>query len=127
VTALTADELLAIAERILGHPAEVRDRGLLDSAAGRPTVIVFGREAYPGPHDKAAALLHSLVRNHPLVDGNKRLGWVGARAQLRLAGTDTPLTEGEAYELVIAVATGLIDDVAKIAAKLRGDDPRRRA
>jgi death-on-curing protein len=121
VTSLTADELLAIAERILGHPAEIRDRGLLESAAGRPTVTVFGQDAYPSPYDKAAALLHSLVRNHALVDGNKRLGWVAARTLLQLAGADTPLAEDEAYELVMAIATGELDDLGAIAARLRGE------
>jgi death-on-curing protein len=71
--ALTGEDLLVIAGRILGRPPEVRDRGLLESAAGCPTATVFGEDAYPGPYEKAAALLHSCIRNHPLVDGNKQL------------------------------------------------------
>ena len=52
----------------------VRDWGLLESAVHRPQSIVFGQEVYPDVHTKAAALLESLTRNHPLIDGNKRLG-----------------------------------------------------
>ena len=70
---LDHEDLLHIAERALGVPAVVRDHGLLESALGRPRATAFGVDAYPGIHEKAAALLHSLTRNHALVDGNKRL------------------------------------------------------
>ena len=71
---LTAEDLLSIAEEVLGTSA-VRDVGLLDSAAHRPQASVFGQDAYPTIHEKAAALLDAVVRHHALVDGNKRLGW----------------------------------------------------
>ena len=76
---LDLDDLLAAAEAAVGHRPEVRDYGLLESALARPQTTVFGADAYPDIHRKAAALLHSLVRNHALVDGNKRLGWVAVR------------------------------------------------
>src|SRR5215210_4058953 len=55
--------------------AAVRDIGLLDTAAHRPRATAFGQDAYPTLHQKAAALLDAVLRNHALVDGNKRLGW----------------------------------------------------
>jgi death-on-curing protein len=70
---LDLDDLLAAAEAAVGRAPEVRDYGLLESALARPQSTVFGEDAYPGLHEKAAALLHSLVSNHALIDGNKRL------------------------------------------------------
>lgn len=92
----------------LGVP-EVRDLGLLDSAAHRPQVSLMGQDAYSSLHDKAAVLLESLVRNHPLVDGNKRLGWTATFVFYGLNGYDLAAPEDEAYDLVIAVSTGSID------------------
>jgi death on curing protein len=74
---LTLSELLHIAGRALGSEAEVRDYGLLESAAARPQASAFGGDAYPDLDAKAAALLHSLARNHALVDGNTRLALAG--------------------------------------------------
>jgi len=71
---LDVEDLLHIAERATGAPVEVRDIGLLEAAAARPRASAFGADAYPTLHHKAAALLHSIVKNHALVDGNKRLG-----------------------------------------------------
>lgn len=71
---LTLDDLLTLCLDLQIGP--VRDVGLLDSAAHRPTTTLFGADAYPGLPLKAAVLMESLVRNHPLVDGNKRLGWL---------------------------------------------------
>ena len=76
----------------------VRDVGLLDSAVHRPQASVFGVDAYPNIDEKAAALLESLVRNHTLIDGNKRLGW--------LAIVVFYAPDDEAYDLVIAMASG---------------------
>jgi hypothetical protein len=69
---LNLDDLLVVVDDLNVDP--VRDVGLLDSAAHRPTTHVWGREAYPSLDEKAAALLESLVGNHALVDSNKRLG-----------------------------------------------------
>ncbi len=72
---LDLDDLLEIARRAVGDEVKVRDYGLLESALARPRASVFGQDAYPDLHLKAAALLHSLARNRALVDGNKRLSW----------------------------------------------------
>ena len=70
---LLLEDLLHIAERTLPTAPVVRDYGLLESALGRPQATAFGADAYADIHEKAAALLHSLARNHALVDGNKHL------------------------------------------------------
>ena len=71
---LDIDDLLAAAQAVLGHPPEVRDIGILEAAVARTRASAHGVDAYPDLHAKAAALLHSLVVGHALVDGNKRLG-----------------------------------------------------
>ena len=115
---LDLSDLIAAARSYLGHEPEVRDWGLLDSALARPQASVFGDDAYPQLPQKAAALLHSLARNHALIDGNKRLAWVSTRLFLILNGADlrTPsVDEGERF--VVAIAAGELD-VEKIAATL---------
>lgn len=87
----------------------VRDPGLLDSAAHRPQTSVFGEDAYPTLDEKAAVLLESIVRNHPLVDGNKRLGWLSAVVLYGLNGVVLDAPEDDAYDLVIGIAEGRID------------------
>jgi death on curing protein len=72
---LELEDLLAAAEAALAGPPSVRDIGLLQAAATRPRASV-GDDAYPDLDHKAAALLHSLVTGHPLVDGTKRLVWL---------------------------------------------------
>ncbi|HIZ38177.1 MAG TPA: type II toxin-antitoxin system death-on-curing family toxin [Candidatus Ruania gallistercoris] len=101
---LTLDDLLALAEDLGVN--EVRDVGLLDAAAHRPTSVLWGREAYPSLHHKAAVLLESITRNHPLIDGNKRLGWMAVFVFYGLNDYDLAAPEDAAYDLVIAVATG---------------------
>lgn len=117
---LHVEDLLAAAARGTGMNVEVRDYGLLESAAHRPQATVFGVEAYPSIHEKAAALLHSLARNHPLVDGNKRMAWTSCAlfyAMNDLSILDAP--QEDAFDLVVGVACGEID-VPKIAETLRG-------
>jgi death on curing protein len=80
------DEILAIARKVNGTEHSVRDMGLLVSAIERPRTNVFGVEMYPTVHEKAAALLHSVARNHALIDGNKRTAWLAMRVFLRLNG-----------------------------------------
>jgi death on curing protein len=77
---LTLPELLHVAERTLGGEPLVRDIGLLESVLARPRASAFGADAYPDLNSKAAALLHSLARNHALADGNKRLALAGVIA-----------------------------------------------
>lgn len=112
---LDLEDLLIITKIFRWGP--VRDHGLLESAAHRPTTTVFGEDAYPDVHTKAAALLESLVRNHALVDGNKRLGWAATFMFYRLNGHLLDAPENPAYDLVIATAEGKLD-VAGIAATL---------
>lgn len=123
---LTLSELLHVAERTLGPDVPVRDHGLLESALARPQATAFGVDAYEGLEEKAAALLHSLARNHALVDGNKRLALAGTIAFLGLNGRRLTLTNDEAYTLIMDVASGQLDDVPDIAERLRQrSEPRR--
>ena len=115
---LTVEQALRIARIAVGGPIELRDVGLLESAVHRPRASVLGRDAYPDLFSKAAALLHSLAGNHPLVDGNKRLAWLATYVFLAKNGTIVDADEDAAYEFVMAVAGGSIDDVGEIAAIL---------
>jgi death-on-curing protein len=122
---LDLDDLLHIAAALLPS-VDVRDIGLLESALARPQASAFGSDAYPELHTKAAALLHSVARNHGLVDGNKRLALAATIAFLGINGWRLTLTNDEAYELVVAVASGELDDLQAIADSLRtGSQPRR--
>jgi death-on-curing protein len=112
---LELDDLLVAASAFLGRRPEVRDYGLLESALARPQASVFGEDAYPTLHEKAVALLDSLVNNHALVDGNKRLGWVATRLFYGLNGYTVVGSEDDKFSLVIAVATGELDTVSKTA------------
>lgn len=115
---LDVEALLALADLAVGAPAQVRDLGLLSSAAARPQSGFGDFEAYPSLFDKTAALLHSLVRNHALVDGNKRLGWTAAVVFCDINGTWIEAPDDDAYDLVIAVAEGRMD-VPEIAQSLQ--------
>lgn len=117
---LTLAQLLDLATLATGSHPEVRELGLLESATLRPQATVFGQDAYPDLLTKAAALLHSLVNNHPLVDGNKRLGWLACYVFMEWNGVILDPTEDDAYNLVIAVAEGKLDEVDDIARVLGG-------
>ena len=116
---LTLDDVLAAAEAHLGYPAEVGDYGLLESAIARPQATVFGENAYPTIHEKAAALLQSLATNHALIDGNKRTAFVATALFYALNGHHVRGgVEDELFDLVIAVATRNLDTVQTIAVQL---------
>ncbi|QYG95282.1 type II toxin-antitoxin system death-on-curing family toxin [Iamia sp. SCSIO 61187] len=115
---LTIEEVLHIASRVLGGEVPVRDLGLIESAVARPQATVFGEDAYPSIHEKAAALLHSIVQNHALVDGNKRLGLAATSVFYAVNGHRMVGTNDEAYNLVIAVARGELREIADIAPRL---------
>ena len=122
---LDLDDLLHIAGMVLPS-LDVRDIGLLESALARPQASAFGSEAYPELHTKAAALLHSVASNHGLVDGNKRLALAATIAFLGINGWRLTLTNDEAYDLVIAISSGELDDLHAITNSLRtGSQPRR--
>ncbi len=122
---LSLDDLLRIARAAIAAEVVVRDAGLLESALARPRTTVFGDDAYPGLHLKAAALLHSLARNHPLLDGNKRLAWAATAVFLGINGHRVVAGQDEVVDLVIAVAAGSLQDLEKIAEELAGWSPGR--
>jgi death on curing protein len=97
----------------------VRDIGLLEAACARPRATAFGADAYPTLPMKAAALLHSLGRNHALADGNKRLAWLATVVFLDLNGHHVALADDDAFSLVVGVAEGRVD-VEEIAEHLVG-------
>ena len=116
---LDLEDLLDIARAAVGGDPAVRDYGLLESALARPRASVFGQDAYPDLHLKAAALFQSIARNHALVDGNKRLAWTACRTFLAINGQWISASEDDRFELVIRVATGALPDLDKIADQLR--------
>jgi death-on-curing protein len=121
---LTMPELLHVAERTLGPDVPVRDHGLLESALARPRATAGGVDAYPDLEHKAAALLHSLARNHALIDGTKRLALAATIAFLGVNGRRLTLSNDEAYTLVMDVAAGHLDDVTSIAKPIQaGTEP----
>jgi len=115
---LTLAELLRVADRAINGEVVVRDYGLLESALGRPKATAFGEDAYATIDLKAAALLHSLASNHALADGNKRLALAGVIAFYGMNGYRLMLTNEAAYELVMRVAKGDLDEVTEIATLL---------
>lgn len=115
---LSLAEVLYIGERVLGGSVPMRDIGLLQSELARPQASAFGADAYISLEDKAAALVQSIVRNHALVDGNKRLGLAATIAFLGLNGRRPTLSNDEAYDLVIGVSVGDLNDVFAIAARI---------
>jgi death on curing protein len=104
---LDLEDLLALTRALGAGP--VRDLGLLEAACARPRSSAFGEEAYPTLVGKAAALLHSVARNHALVDGNKRLAWLAAVVFLDLNGHEVTLPDDEAFDLVMGVAEGRLE------------------
>jgi death-on-curing protein len=113
---LDLEDLLALVRALGTGP--VRDVGLLVSGAGRPQAGAFGEDAYPTLSLKAAALLHSLARNHALVDGNERLSWLATVVFLALNGHAPKIGDDDAFQLVMDVAAGAAD-VEDIADRLR--------
>ncbi|MCA0178282.1 MAG: type II toxin-antitoxin system death-on-curing family toxin [Actinobacteria bacterium] len=113
---LSVEDLLRIADGVVDGQVVVRELGLLASAAHRPQTTVFGADAYPSLAEKAAALMHSLARNHPLIDGNKRLAWAATRIFCLLNGEDLRYVSIDAAEeFVLSVARGdlEVEDIAE--------------
>lgn len=123
---LDLDDLLDLAAALLDQDPPIRDVGLLGSAAARPQTSVGGADAYPDLWTKAAALLDSIVNNHALVDGNKRLGWLATAVFLHLNDIDVSVAENDdVYRLVMDVAGGQ-HTVPDIAERLRQLTHRKR-
>ncbi|WP_438387614.1 type II toxin-antitoxin system death-on-curing family toxin [Actinopolyspora saharensis] len=104
--ALDVVDVLEIARATLTNPPTVRDHGLLESAIERPHTSVFGQDAYPVLHMKAATLLHSSATNHALVDGKKRTAWTTTMVFPELNGHPLvePLDTDKAEDLVCRTA-----------------------
>lgn len=115
---LTADQVQQYNAHFVG-PNALRDYGLLDGAVMRPQSSAFGEDAFPTLHEKAAALLHGLARNHPFLDGNKRTAWAATYAFLLINGQQPTLGDDEVISLTIDTAEGLMD-IPAIAARLKG-------
>jgi death-on-curing protein len=123
---LTVDELIYMSEQlpnsdkihtIVQGKRKVRDMGLLEAAVGRPMQTVFGEDAYPTPQEKAAALLHSLARNHPFADGNKRTATIAVIFMLAVNGLHVNWDAHEALAQIMDMAEGK-QDVTDFAAWL---------
>ena len=113
---LDLDDLIDLARVLLGEPPPIRDVGLLASAVARPQATVGGEDAYPTVWLKAAALLQSVVGNHALVDGNKRLGWLSVAVFLEINDVSVAAASNDdVYELVMEVARQQLslDDIAE--------------
>ena len=116
---LDLDDVVGLAVALLGDPAPIREIGLLGSAVARPQTTAFGEDAYPDIWTKAAALLHSIVQNHALVDGNKRLGWLATAVFLEINGVKiSKASNDDVYDLVVEVAAGQ-PTIEAIAERLR--------
>jgi death on curing protein len=84
----------------------VRDHGLFASCVERAAVTLYGQDAYPSLEHKAAAILESLIKNHPMIDGNKRSGWLSANMFLELNTVDVDCSLDDAFDFILAIATG---------------------
>lgn len=103
---LDIEDALQVVDRYGFH---IRDVGLLASALARPATTVMGAEAYPELSLKAAALLESVARFHPLLDGNKRTAWTLMVLLLWVNGYRHDFTTDQGFELVVGVAAGTVE------------------
>ncbi|SEI07785.1 MULTISPECIES: type II toxin-antitoxin system death-on-curing family toxin [unclassified Leifsonia] len=117
---MTLEESLLVIKAVHGgEPLNyLRDTVLLRSALERPAATLFGRDAYPDVYAKGAALLHSILRNHALLDGNKRTGWILCVLFFQLNGYEEHYDEDAMFTVVLAIAAGEIEEVGEIAQQL---------
>jgi death-on-curing protein len=116
---LELEDVVALAAILFGDPPPIRDIGLLGSAVARPRTSAFGEDAYPDILTKAAALLQSIVNNHALIDGNKRLGWLSTAVFLEVNGMRAlRISNDDVYDFVIWVAA-TSPAIEEIVARLR--------
>lgn len=112
---LSVEDLVVLAEAILGQAPVLRDPGLLAAAAARPGAVLFGQTAYPTLFGKASALLFSICQNHALLDGNKRLAWAAAVTFLALNGVAIPDIDVDATEtFMLAIEKSEVTEVSQI-------------
>lgn len=111
---LTLSELIFINGRLLANEKlmtgkqKVRDVDLLDAAVQRPAASAFGADAYPTLAEKAAALLHSVARNHPFTDGNKRTAAVATVFMFAVNGQRVIWDQPEALEIILQTAANQV-------------------
>ena len=116
---LELDDVIELAAALLGDPPPIRDLGLVGSAVARPQTTLFGQDAYPDLWSKAAALLQSIVNNHALIDGNKRLGWLATAVFLEINGREISRADNnDVYEFVLNIATNN-PPIEQIATRLK--------
>ena len=111
-TWIRKDVVLAIHRRLLAEhwgTEGLRDDGLLDSELAKPITLLADSEDRPDLNDLAAAYVHGIVKNHPFVDGNKRVGYVVCRTFLNLNGADMEATQEEKYSILLKLAEGTIN------------------
>ena len=123
---LNLDDVLDLCRKLLGDPPPVRDIGLLGSAVARPQTTLGEEDAYPTITEKAAALLQSLVINHALIDGNKRLGWLATAVFLEINDFSVAhVPNDDVYELVMHVASNNppLSDIVQRLRAMTGENP----
>jgi len=108
-------EVVVVALSGLGF--HVRDLGLLDSALVRAQTRLYGQDAYPTLSLKAAAIVHSVINNHPMVGGNKRSAWVILNFFLVKNNRALSATQDEAYSFIMSITEKRIE-LEEIAAWL---------
>jgi death on curing protein len=106
---LDIDEVLRLHLLEVGDGVGLRDRNLLEAAVERPRQSAFGEDAYPTLESKAGALLDSLARNHPFLDGNKRIAVLASFVFLEINGFEVETTNDEVVETVLALIVREID------------------
>jgi len=109
---ISVEQLLRLHERQIrafGGSHGVRDGGGLESAAARPQMTFGGEDLYPDAASKAAALLHSIVMNHPFIDGNKRAGAMAAELFLIVNDVELTASDDEMLDVTLAVARGELE------------------
>lgn len=115
---LTVEDICGFNEAFVG-PGQLRDLGLLESAVMRPQQALVAGDLYPDLHSKAAALVHSLIGNHPFVDGDKRTAMASALVFHGLNGWRLAPTEAQLIHLALDIASGEFN-VAEITAAFKG-------
>jgi death on curing protein len=106
------DEVIAVHEILIerfGRIKGVRDNTALESALGRPLQTFDGRRLYPTIIDQAAALFESMIRNHPFIDGNKRVAYAMLLAVLAMGELDLPTSQKDMYDFILSSAEGTLD------------------
>ena len=108
---LSKPQILLLHEQLLeatGGSSGLRDEGMLDSALNAPFQTFGGEDVYPSTQQKAARLCFGLVKNHPFVDGNKRIGTHAMLVFLALNGIELKYTQTELSDVILRLAAGEI-------------------